>query len=234
MAAIPYSLIDNKLTPDSNDLRAQVHITATATIEDIASGVVRPGSTITQAEFVAMMEEFIAEVLRRVGRGESVVTDLITVRPTITGVWRDADDTFDPTRHHGHVRVSPGKRLRKLAEELRFEQVRATDQSAPAPARVEDFTTDEINGALTKGGVVRLTGVNLKFDLADPTQGLFLVKSTGAATRIEKVKTNKPSQQLFIVPATLGAGTYRLEVRSKIKGSTQLKTAALPASLTVA
>ena len=47
-------------------------------------------------------------------------------------------------------------------------------------------------------------------------------------------KTNKPSEQLFVVPAALTAGTYRLEVRTKTKGSNVLKTAALGAALTVA
>lgn len=47
-------------------------------------------------------------------------------------------------------------------------------------------------------------------------------------------KTNKPSEQLFVVPAALTAGTYRLEVRSKNQGSSVLRTAALAAALTVA
>jgi hypothetical protein len=67
---IAYSLIDNNLTPDPSDLRAQVQIAATATIEDIASDVVRPGSTVTKAEFLAMYEEFKMAAIRRAQRGE--------------------------------------------------------------------------------------------------------------------------------------------------------------------
>ncbi len=234
MAAIPYSLVDNKLTSDPNDLRAQVRPVATIGIEELADRIVRPGSTVTKAEFLAMQEEFNAEALKAVLRGETVVTPLFIARATLTGVWTSDQDTFDPTRHHGQIRLSAGKRLRHAEAELEFKLERAQDQSAPLPERVEDFTSASINGTLTKGGVVRLTGSKLKYDPADPTQGVFLVKSTGAETRITNVKDNKPSAQLLLLPATLTAGTYRLEVRTKIKGSTQLKTATLGAPLTVA
>ena len=235
MATIPYSLIDNKLTADPNDLRAQVRITATVGIADLADAIVRPGSTVTKAEFLAMWEELSAEVERRVRRGESVVTDLFTARASLTGVWANFQDTFDDARHHGRIRMGTGVRLRRAESELRFELERARDQSVPLPDRLEDFGTDALNGALTKGGIVRLTGSKLKSDPADPDQGLWLVNTaTGTATRITKVLTNKPSEQLFGVPATLAAGTYRLEVRVKGKGSTQLKTATLNATLSVA
>ena len=70
-------------------------------------------------------------------------------------------------------------------------------------------------------------------DNADPTGGVFLVRANGTATRVDTYKTNKPNQQLFVVPATLTAGTYRLEVRSKAKESMQIK-GQLAATLTVA
>ena len=234
MAGIPYSLVDNKLTPDPNDLRAQVRNVATVEVEELANRIVRPGSTVTKAEFLAMYEEFGAEIVKAVLRGETVVTDIFTARPTLTGVWLNDQDAFDRTRHHGRIRLAAGKRLRHAEAQLRFELERGQDQSVPLLDRLEDFTSEALNGALTKGGTVRLTGSKLKFDPSDPDQGLFLVKSTGPATRITKVMTNKPSQQLFMVPATLAAGTYRLEVRTKTKGSNVLKTAALGAALTVA
>ncbi len=232
---ISYSLIDNKLTPDPNDLRAQVNLSGTATIEDLAADVVRPGSTVTKAEFLAMYEEFKTAAIQRVLRGESVVTDLFILRPALTGVWRDANDVFDPQRHRGHLRLSAGTLVRKAEAELRFTLVAARNLSEPTPERVEDLLTDAVNTTLTKGNLAQLRGTNLKYDLADLTQGLFFVKTTGGTpVRVVKVKKNTPSEQLFLVPAALTAGTYRLEVRLKVNGSAQLKTAALPAVITVA
>ncbi|WP_035562631.1 DNA-binding domain-containing protein [Hymenobacter sp. IS2118] len=232
---ISYSLIDNKLTPDPKDLRAQVSISATATIDDLAGDVVRPGSTVTKAEFLAMYEEFKMAVIRRAQRGESVVTDLFIVRAALTGVWRDANDVFDPQRHRGHLRLSAGTLLRQAETELSFTLVRAVSQSEPRPEQVEDLLTDAVNATLTKGNLAQLRGTNLKYDLTDLTQGLFFLKTTGGTpVRVVKVKKNTPSEQLFLVPAALTAGTYRLEVRMKGKGSTLLKTVALGEVLTVA
>ena len=64
--------------------------------------------------------------------------------------------------------------------------------------------------------------------------GVFLVRSNRTTTRVDTYKTNKPSQHLFMVPVTLTAGTYRLEVRSKLRGSDNLRTWTLAATLTVA
>ena len=207
---------------------------ATVEVEELANRIVRPGSTVTKAEFLAMYEEFGAEIVKAVLRGESVVTDLFTARPTLTGVWLNDQDAFDPTRHHGRIRLAAGKRLRHAEAQLRFELERGQDQSVPLLDRLEDFTSEAVNGILTKGGTVRLTGSKLKFDPSDPDQGLYLISATGTATRITQVFTNKPAQLLFMMPATLAAGTYRLEVRTKTKGSNVLKTAALGAALTVA
>jgi len=235
MADISYVLVDNKLTPDPNDLRAQVQISGTAGIEDLANDVVRPGSTVTKAEFLAMYEEFKTAALRRVLRGENVVTDLFILRPGLAGVWRDANDTFDPTRHHGQINLSAGTFLRRAEPDMKFTLVRAGRAlSEPFPETLEDFTSDKTDDTLTKGGIARLSGSSLKHDPADLTQGVFLVRSNGTTTRVDTYKTNKPSEQLFVVPAALTAGTYRLEVRSKLKDSNQLKTGQLAATLTVA
>jgi hypothetical protein len=109
--------------------------------------------------------------------------------------------------------------LRKGETELRFVLVRAVSQSEPRPEQVEDLLTDPVNGTLTKGNLAHLRGTNLKYDPTDPDQGLFFVKTTGssAPVRVERVKKNTPSEQLFAVPATITAGGYRLEVRSKVK-----------------
>lgn len=235
MADISYVLVDNKLTPDPNDLRAQVQISGTAGIEDLANDIVRPGSTVTKAEFLAMYEEFKTAAVRRVLRGENVVTDLFILRPGLAGVWRDATDVFDATRHRGHINLSAGTFLRRAEPDMKFTLVRGGRAlSEPFPEALEDFGTDSTNDTLSKGGIARLTGSSLKHDPADPTQGVFFVRSNGTTTRVEDYKTNKPSEQLFAVPAALTAGTYRLEVRSKGKDSTLLKTAALATALTVA
>ena len=48
-----------------------------------------------------------------------------------------------------------------------------------------------------------------------------------------QVQKNKPAQVVFLVPATLVAGTYDLEVRARVGGGTELRTGRLETVLTV-
>ncbi len=224
---IRYSLIENKLTADPNDLRGRVQHAATVTIQDVIQKIARPGSTVTVAEALAFWEELSQAIVNEVQAGNRFNSDLFSVSLGLEGTFDAPTDPFDPLRHALRIRTSPGVRLRKAERDLRVEQVRA-DPTLPILEDVEDFTTDARNDQLTPGGTARLTGDKLKFDPTDPEQGLFLVATNGTTTKIAKVKTNKPSEQLFVVPATVAAGAgYRLEVRAKNPGSTNLRVGAL-------
>ena len=119
--------------------------TNTATIDELANDVVRPGSPVTRAEFLPMYEEFKTAAIRQAQRGGRVVTDLCMLRPALTGVWRTATDVCDPQRHRGHLRLSAGPLLRQAATELTVRWVRAVSQSQPRREQVEDLLTDAVN-----------------------------------------------------------------------------------------
>ena len=58
-------------------------------------------------------------------------------------------------------------------------------------------------------------GYRLKFEEADPEQGVFFVDEVNQETRVETVALNKLSQLTFIVPATLEPGqVYAVEVQN--------------------
>ena len=76
-----------------------------------------------------------------------------------------------------------------------------------------------------EGGVVQLTGNRLKFDAKDAAQGIFFIPETGEAVRATVIAENKPARLMAIIPAGLKAGTYYIEVRTKIDmGGKKLKT----------
>lgn len=229
---IPYSLVDNKLTTDPNDFRAQVEHNRSVTIEDLIRTISRPGSTVTVAEGLAFWEELSQAIMQQLDNGNRINSDLFQLSLGITGVFNSAADTFDPTRHHVRIRIKPGIRLRKMEPDIKAARVQAT-QALPEPERLEDFSSDTVNDKLTPGGTARLTGARLKFDPADTDAGIFLRKSTGAVTRVQRLMTNKPKELLFIVPAGLAAGNYQLLVRSRYKDTADLKEGALAATLTV-
>jgi len=97
-----------------------------------------------------------------------------------------------------------------------------------------DVATGERSSTLTPGGLGRLIGRRLKFDAADPAQGVFFLSlADGSATQVELVGENLPSKQIFGVPA-LPAGDYELEVRSTLNSGEELRKGRLKATLTVA
>ena len=57
--------------------------------------------------------------------------------------------------------------------------------------------------------------------------------TAGGETKVTVVQKNKPSQLVFIVPATLIAGTYNIEARARVSGGTQLRVGRLDPVLTV-
>ena len=95
----------------------------------------------------------------------------------------------------------------------------------PYITEVTDIVTGAVNTTLTKGGVVQLVGARLKFDAKDAAQGIFFVPETGEAVRAAVIAENKPARLMAIIPADLAAGTYYIEVRTKIDmGGKKLKT----------
>ena len=57
-----------------------------------------------------------------------------------------------------------------------------------------------------------------KFDAKDAAQGIFFVPETGEAVRATVIAENKPARLMAIIPAGLKAGTYYIEVRTKLSG----------------
>ncbi len=86
----------------------------------------------------------------------------------------------------------------------------------PYISEVVDINSGKANTVLTAGGIVELTGSRLKFDAADPQQGLFFIpENTGEETHCTIVAENKPARIMGLIPGDLAPGTYHVEVRTK-------------------
>ena len=55
------------------------------------------------------------------------------------------------------------------------------------------------------------------------TEEPYFVATAGGETKVTTVQKNKPSQQVFLVPAALAAGTYHLEVRARMDRGTSAR-----------
>ena len=145
------------------------------------------------------------------------ITTLFTTSFSITGVFKNPADSFDKTRHAIKLNVNAGTALREAAAQAKAQKVE-TASTDPYITSV----TDKVSGdcaAIRAGSVMEITGSRLKFDAADAEQGVFAVTASGAV-RCEPVLENKPARVMVMLPASVEAGEFSIEVRTKIIGST--------------
>lgn len=232
---INYALFENNLTSDPNDYAAQVQTTASADLDAIVKRIIQQGSTSTEADIAAVLEDAIKACEALLLEGNRVnFGGLCELFPRLTGVFNGITDSFDATRHRIDVGANPGSRIRKTvrdnAQAVKVESVKP----APAPLEYSDLGSGEINGTVTPGNIGTINGNRLKYDPAQADEGIFFSPvGGGAATKATVVQKNKPSQLVFLVPAGLAAGDYRLVVTARMSNGTELRTGILDATLTV-
>jgi hypothetical protein len=228
---IKYYPIDNPMTPDPKDCRMQVTGYESITEKELFEYMTRPGSGITPAGAKANYEEFVGAHAYFLKQGCGINTEFLRVRPTLQGVLKDANDRFDSARHKVRFKATLGKRYNRTSDEVKVEKTEAAS-NAPLPVQLEDVASDTVNETLTPGGTALLTGMRLKFRQDDPLQGIFL-KAAGAEIRVERILSQKGSQVVFLIPDSLEAGDYTLEVRILLRGNKTVKAGTLPDQLTV-
>ncbi len=230
---ISYALHENHLTPAPNDYRAQVQFAGTVEMEDVIARMIERGSTTTEADVLAVLQDYHAAIESLVLEGFKVLTPGANYGVSMKGVFDGREDNFDRSRHQVEANVSPGAQFRRtIRDRARVQRAEATKPS-PSPLTYVDLNTAETNSLVTPGGMGRLSGYRLKFDADDPTQGLFFVAADHSETHVAVVGQNLPAELMFLVPTGLTSGEYTLAVRV-LYGEDDLRTGTLDAPLTVA
>jgi hypothetical protein len=224
---VRYYLLDNSMTSDPNDCRAQITDYEVITEKDLLDYITRQGSGITMSGAKASYEEIIGAHEHFLRQGFGINTEFLNIRPVVQGVFRDDDDKFDSGRHKLKYKVRLGRRYNRVTEDVKMEKVTQAS-SAPLPATVEDIASGTVNETLTPGGVATLAGLRLNFKQDDPQQGIFLIDSAKTEYRAERILTHTGKQVVFMIPAGLPSDEYTLEVRVLPHGNREVKKGTLP------
>ena len=234
---LKYCLRENLLTPAPDDYMAQAADVRSYTLDEIIDLMMEKGTTLTRADVAATLQVYGEVVSAIIKDGSAVNTPLMNTSMSISGVFDGAADAFDKKRHTINLNITAGTLLRDAVTKVKCEKTEAASTD-PYITEVTDIVTGTVNTTLTKGGVVQLVGSRLKFDAKDAAQGIFFVPETGEAVRAAVIAENKPARLMAIIPADLAAGTYYIEVRTKIlegnKSGKTLKTGRFNKALTVA
>jgi hypothetical protein len=220
-------------TPTGLDVHvAHVQLLDAVTLDKLVNHIVARGSTVGRADIVSVLEDYHATIADLLMMGMSVVTPTACYRPGIRGTFAGPDDSFDPSRQRIVVNVRPGALLRKgIAKDGQVTK-EVTDKARPVLTQCLDLASGTANEVLTPGGGIHLTGKALRFDAADPAQGVFFLAADGSATPADEVLDNRPIRLIVRVPA-LAAGTYRLEVRASFNDNGDIRSGQLEKTLTV-
>ncbi|WP_054718534.1 DNA-binding domain-containing protein [Marinifilum fragile] len=225
-----YGLIPNHLTDDPNDYMGVVTNNESVTVDSIVEQMIGKGSTITKAEALSVIEEFEYAVVEAVKNGNSVNTQLFRITPSVSGVFNDQNDGFDPARHAVRLNLNAGSRLIEAISDIELRKVEITSPQ-PILQQFVDLKTNVINESFTAGQIASIRGSLLKFDTGDTQQGIFFIATDGSETRVENVVKNKPSELLFFVPENLTSGNFTVEVRTVLQNTKAVRKGILPVDL---
>jgi hypothetical protein len=225
-----YALHENKMTDDPDDYYAVPAYTGSVTEDDLIEEMTSSGSTLTKGEAKLFFQQFKQAIHKKMVAGYTVNTGLFNIAPRVIGVFKNKNDRYDPARHAVSIKVSPGVDLKEVEGKFTL-SITETTKLLPVLADFKDIASALMDQLVTIGGAGQITGHRLAIDTTDANQGIFFVGDNGQSTKAETIIRNKPSELIFMIPATLTAGNYYLEVRNIPKGSKDIRTGRLDAQL---
>jgi hypothetical protein len=230
--SIKYYLQPNPITPDPNDQKARVQPNATLGIDEIVKRIVKRGTTLTETDVRAVLRLSFDEIADAVAEGNNVNLSLVNIKPSVQGVFDSVNDSFDDSRHTVRASVSAGIGLQQKMGTASLEKMGSSIVS-PDIVDFNDVRTNSHTQA-SKGGIGVITGSELKFNPANATEGIFFVNNaTNAETKVTEVAQRTEGKLMFMIPSTLVAGSYYVEVRKAYTSSNAIRSDAFEQNLTV-
>jgi hypothetical protein len=230
--SIKYYLQPNHITPDPNDQTARVQPNNTLGVDEIVKRIVKRGTTLTETDVRAVLGLSFEEIADAVSEGNNVNLPLLNIRPSIQGIFNDVNDSYDASRHTVRASLSAGL---LLGEKMKTASVEKMGSSIVSPDIVDflDVRTSTHSQA-SKGGIGVIIGSELKFNTANVAEGIFFVNvATNAETKVTEVAQRTEGKLMFMIPSTLVAGTYYVEVRKAYTSSNSIRSDAFETNLTV-
>lgn len=229
--ALKYVLVDNKLTPDPDDCTARTQDLRTVPYEEIIARMTGRGLTLTDTEVKSVFNEFEHLLIELLEEGCAVNTPFIKISPSIVGVFRNADDTFDPARHAVRLNASLGSSIVIDQRKMKLQKEKLS-LVQPEILSVKDYQTLQMNEVIKRGGTVEITGSDLKIYPEDLEQGVF-IGNQGSEVRVTTYMMNKPSILIFQVPQNVPGGEVYLRVKNKANTGKNIRIGTFSANLTV-
>lgn len=214
----------NLLTKDvDNDYIAEVStVNDTRRNEDIAKQIVQAGSEISYDTILSILNRSDNVVRDMLQSGQSVQTGVCRLSPRVSGTWVGSNAGYDPAVHKITLDITPTAEMREALTSVGVEVLDVKGSGAYI-GLVTDTATGLTDGTITAGDDIMIEGDKIRIAPDDDeTLGVFLVDSTGKATKVTRRLTqNDPKTVLARVP-DLPKGDYTLRIVTRFTTSNTL------------
>jgi hypothetical protein len=209
---IDYILDDNLLTEDPNDRSARVVNTRSYTEEDLAEAIAKRNIGISKAEALAMLEAEAEIKIGWVGEGSAINMRLEHYHYAIPGVYHAGEYPKEAV-----IRITASKELNDTVKKIPLRQVEPV--SKMRVDFISDVKSGTVNDRITPGGVVKITGHNLKIAGTEASVGVTFISVSNPNTVYTvpavDIVTNNPSELMIIAPAMTPAEEVQLKITTQ-------------------
>ena len=129
------------MTEDPTDFRAQVVTKDSKDENALVDYMISRGSTVTKAEARANLMEFLKAAAYFMEDGYTLNTPLFKAAPSISGVFTDEEDSFDPKRYQVNIKLTL---LKDVPARIKVTKTEG-NPTLPLPKKVLDVTTNTLN-----------------------------------------------------------------------------------------
>lgn len=177
------------------------------TYEEMVKKMASYNTTITEADVTAVMNVFKDVMVEYLCDGKTVRTPLGIFYVVASGTADDPLSSFETSAqsndHNLRLRFKTSTQISKsVLENTKVERASSRLKMIPYIHSVSNI--DGTKGcAAAPGEIIRITGDYMKFDSADPAQGIFLVKD-GEASRLSCYIWNKDKRIDVLIPNLSG------------------------------
>jgi hypothetical protein len=215
-------LFPNVLTDNPNDFTARVSSEKSLDVSQISqSAITRGGAPTTQVAMEQNVNLFLKEMAYLLSDGYSVNTGYFTASAQIQGVFDSEMEKFNADKHSLLFQFTQGYELRKSLAAIEVD-ILGVSSSSLFVVQVTDVKTGSVNDTLTPGRNLRISGYKVKVVGSGPNVGVFFLNlGVGELIAVDPTDLviNKPSELLVVIPPTLAAGQYKLQVGTQFSGN---------------
>lgn len=230
-------LYDNVLTPEPGDYTAKPVITGTYHNTDIAADIVAERTEYRQETIENILALADKKKVQAIANGKSLVDGVGQWLLNLSGSFEGESPRFDPEKHRVGVTFTPGKALLEAMKEITFNLNMAT--TGPVINQVTDVRTQSVNGQITPGKNIVISGTIILVKGSDPSVGIYFTKDEADAqpVKVEYFSRSTNTEQIVEVPDSLADGQYYLSITTQAGANYQLlktpRTYRFPILLTV-